>query len=77
MQASEIRTMTDEELHERLGELHREAFALRSEEMMGRLGDPNRMRALKRDVARIKTILRERELAAELMGGGEDSEGTA
>jgi large subunit ribosomal protein L29 len=71
MQASEIRTWTTDELEERLKETHREFFALRRDRVSGRLEDLNRIKALKRDIARMKTILRERELSAELIEGGE------
>ena len=67
MQAREIRTLTTEDLQGRLEEAHRELFALRRELAMGRLEDHNRISAVKRDVARMKTVLRERELTAELV----------
>ena len=67
MQAREIRTWTTEELQGRLGESYRELFALRRELAMGRLEDHNQIQAVKRDIARMKTVLRERELAAELV----------
>jgi large subunit ribosomal protein L29 len=67
MQAREIRTWTTEELQEQLEESYRELFALRRALAMGRLEDHNRITAVKRDVARMKTILRERELIAELV----------
>jgi large subunit ribosomal protein L29 len=67
MQAREIRTLTTEDLQGRLEEAHRELFALRRELAMGRLEDHNRIAAVKRDVARMKTVLRERELTAELV----------
>jgi len=68
MQAQEIRTWTTEELQDRLEDAYRELFALRRELAMGRLEDHNRVRSVRRDIARVKTILRERELAAELAG---------
>jgi large subunit ribosomal protein L29 len=71
MQASEIRTWTTDELEERLKETYREFFALRRDRVSGRLEDLNRIKALRRDVARMKTILRERELSTELIEGGE------
>jgi large subunit ribosomal protein L29 len=71
MQAREIRTWTTEEVQERLEEAYRELFVLRREKASGRLEDHNRIEAVKRDIARMKTILRERELSAELVGGGE------
>jgi large subunit ribosomal protein L29 len=67
MQAREIRTLTTEDLQGRLEEARRELFALRRELAMGRLEDHNRITAVKRDVARMKTVLRERELTAELV----------
>jgi large subunit ribosomal protein L29 len=67
MQAREIRTLTTEDLQGRLEEARRELFALRRELAMGRLEDHNRISAVKCDVARMKTVLRERELTAELV----------
>jgi large subunit ribosomal protein L29 len=67
MQAREIRTWTTEDLQGRLEDAYRELFALRRELAMGRLEDHNRISAVKRDVARMKTVLRERELTAELV----------
>ncbi len=67
MQAREIRTWTTAEMQERLDDTYRELFALRRELAMGRLEDYTRVRAVKHDIARIKTILRERELVAELV----------
>ena len=65
MQAREIRTWTTEELQGRMEDTYREVFALRRELAMGRLEDHNRVGAVKRDIARMQTILRERELIAE------------
>jgi len=67
MEAREIRTWTTEEIQERLDDASRELFALRRESAMGRLEDYNRVRAVKRDIARMKTILRERELVAQMV----------
>jgi large subunit ribosomal protein L29 len=67
MQVREIRTWTTEDLQGRLEDAYRELFALRRELAMGRLEDHNRISAVKRDVARMKTVLRERELTAELV----------
>ena len=71
MQAHEIRSWTTEELQGRLEEAYREMYALRHEQASGRLEDHNRLKAMRRDIARMRTILRERELSAELIGGGE------
>lgn len=71
MQVHEIRIWTGEEIEGRLGEAYRELFALRAAKAAAHLEDHSRIGAVKRDIARMKTILRERELSAELVGGGE------
>jgi len=63
MRARELRLLTDAELRARLEEAYRELFVLRQDWFMNRLQDNNRITATRRDIARIKTILRERELA--------------
>lgn len=68
MEAREIRTLTTEEIHSRLEEAHRELFTLRRQLDLGRLEDHNQIGRVKRNIARMKTILRERELIAEMMG---------
>ncbi len=70
MQAREIRTWTDAELHKQLDDAYRELFNLRQDWYMGRLEDNNRITAVKRDIARMRTILRERELAKLIIEGG-------
>jgi large subunit ribosomal protein L29 len=67
MQAREIRLWATEEIRERLDDAYRELFALRRELAMGRLEDYNRVKAVKQDIARMRTILRERELVTELV----------
>ncbi len=67
MEAREIRAWTTEELQGRLDDAYRELFTLRRELSMGRLEDHNRLRGVKRDIARMRTILRERELMVELV----------
>ncbi len=66
MEAREIRAWTTEEIQNRLEDTYRELFALRRQMALGRLEDHNQKRSVKRDLARMKTILRERELIAEL-----------
>jgi len=68
MQAREIRLWATEEIQRRLEDAYRELFVLRREMSMGRLEDTNRIRMVKRDIARMKTILLERELLAGLLG---------
>jgi large subunit ribosomal protein L29 len=67
VEAREIRDWTTDEIEHRLDEAHRELFALRRQLDLGRLEDHNQIKRVKRDVARMKTILRERELIAEMM----------
>jgi large subunit ribosomal protein L29 len=73
MQVREIRNLTVSEIEQRLEESSRELFTLRRAWELGRLEDHNRIRAVKRDIARMKTVLRERELGAVLMEEGEET----
>ncbi len=70
MQAHELRELTEEELRLRLQETRRELFNLRQQWYAGSLEDRNRLRAVRKDIARIMTILRERELVAALVQKG-------
>lgn len=63
MQAFEIRNLADDEIRTKLEETYEELFNLRFQFAIGQIKDPNRISALKKDVARLKTVLRERELA--------------
>jgi large subunit ribosomal protein L29 len=65
MQAKELREFTSEELQQRLQETRRELFNLRQQWYAGGLEDHNRLRAVRKDIARILTILRERDLVVE------------
>ena len=62
MKAQTFREMTAEELNLKLNELKQELFNLRFSHATGQLTNPMQMVNCKRDIARIKTILREREL---------------
>lgn len=66
MNAQEIRTLSTDEIKTRLDDVEEEFFNLRTQFTIGQLENFNRLTELKRDIARIKTILRERELAAEV-----------
>jgi len=63
MRASELRKMTVEELKIKLKELQEELFKLRFQHATGQLENVRRIPAVKRDIARIKTILREQGVA--------------
>ena len=60
MKASEIREMTAEEMNQKLDSLKQELFALRFQLAVNQLDNPTRLKAVKKDIARIKTILVER-----------------
>ena len=64
MKPKEIRELTDAEAHAKLRDLQQELFNLRLQQQTARLEQPSRMRLVRRDVARIETILRERQLTA-------------
>jgi large subunit ribosomal protein L29 len=63
MEAREIRAIATEEIQHRLDEAQEELFNLRFQWSIGQVKDNNRLTQVKRDIARLKTILRERELA--------------
>jgi large subunit ribosomal protein L29 len=64
MRAEDIRELTDDEIETRIAELAEERFRLRIRSATQTLEDPLRLRGLRKDVARLKTILRQRQLAA-------------
>lgn len=61
MNARELRAKGDDELRKELVDLHREAFNLRMQKGMGQLSRPRQVKRVRRDIARLKTILTERE----------------
>jgi large subunit ribosomal protein L29 len=67
LRIAEIRAMTDAELAARIQEGHQELFNLRFQRATGNLSNPMRFRHVRKDLARIKTVIRERELEAELV----------
>ena len=64
MKANELREMKNEELNVKLGELKQELFNLRFNHATGQLTNPMQINTCKKDIALIKTILKERELNA-------------
>ena len=68
MRAYEIRQLsTTEEIRQRLDDAHEELFNLQFQWSSGQLRDNNRLTQVKRDIARMLTILRERELEGEVV----------
>ena len=62
MKTDEMRDMTHAELDQRLAELKGELFNLRFQLATGQLENPLRIRSVRKDIARVKTIIRENEL---------------
>ena len=62
MKAKDIREKTETELQKELGELKSELFKLRFQHATNQLENPMKLKGVKKSIARIKTILREREL---------------
>ena len=63
MELKKMREMTEVELNTELDKMKKELFNLRFQHVTGQLENPVKMRELKKDIARVKTILREKELA--------------
>jgi large subunit ribosomal protein L29 len=64
MATSELRALNDAELANRLDDSYQELFNLRFQRSSGKLTNTARVREVRRQIARIKTLLRERELRA-------------
>ena len=65
MKASEIREMNIGEMQQKVNDLKEELFNLRFQHEIGQLENPNKMKQTKRDIAQVKTIIREVELKNE------------
>jgi large subunit ribosomal protein L29 len=68
MKASELREQTVEELRDREKELAEKLFALRLQRMTGQLESPAKVREARRDLARVLTVLREKEMQTAIAG---------
>ena len=62
MELNKMREMTDAELAAELDKMKKELFNLRFQHVTGQLENPVKMREVKRNIARVKTIIREKEL---------------
>lgn len=69
----ELRELTDEELAERLHESKEELFNLRFQMATGQLNNNRRLRTVRQEIARIYTVLRERELGLATGPDGKES----
>ena len=63
MELKKMRELTEVELNTELDKMKKELFNLRFQHVTGQLENPVKMRELKRDIARVKTIIKEKELA--------------
>ena len=66
MKVKEIRELTTEQIVAKVKENKEELFNLRFQQATGNLEKPSRIRDLRHDIARLKTVLRERELNKEV-----------
>ena len=64
MKINELRELDDQQLNDQLKEHYQELFNLRFQQVMGKLTATGRPRVVKREIAQMKTIIRERELGA-------------
>ena len=65
MELNKIREMSDKELNAELIKLKKDLFNLRFQHVTGQLENPVKLREIKKDIARVKTIIREKELIAQ------------
>ncbi|MBC5717393.1 50S ribosomal protein L29 [Lawsonibacter sp. LCP25S3_F5] len=63
MKANEVRKMSGEELQTKLQDLKKDLFNLRLQHATNQLDNPIRIAEVKKDIARVKTIIREQQLA--------------
>ncbi|MFU8841669.1 MAG: 50S ribosomal protein L29 [Nitriliruptoraceae bacterium] len=64
MTATELRELPDDELRVKLDESKEELFNLRFQVVTGQLDNPRRIKEVKREIARVLTVMRERDIAA-------------
>ncbi|MDD4616483.1 MAG: 50S ribosomal protein L29 [Alphaproteobacteria bacterium] len=64
VKTADVRTKTDKELEERLGELRKEQFNLRFQKATGQLANTARVRHVRKEIAKITTVVGERQRAA-------------
>jgi len=64
MKADDVRSRTDDELRDRLLALKKEQFNLRFQKASGQLGNASRFRTVRREIARIKTVMGDRRRQA-------------
>ena len=66
MKAEEIRSLSENELNAKLAEMKKDLFMLRMQHATNHLDNPQKIPALRRDIARVKTVLREKKVSEEV-----------
>ena len=66
MKAEEIRSLSEKELNDKLAEMKKDLFMLRMQHATNHLDNPQKIPALRRDIARVKTVLREKTVSEEV-----------
>jgi large subunit ribosomal protein L29 len=66
MKATEIRKLSDKQLEEKMNDAQQEMMNLRFQFVMGQITDTSRFKVVRRDIARMMTVMHERELAEEV-----------
>jgi large subunit ribosomal protein L29 len=69
MKAEEVRSMSADQLEEKLGELKKEQFNLRFQRATGQLENTSRVRTVRRDIARVRTVANQRRSGADSKKG--------
>jgi large subunit ribosomal protein L29 len=69
MKAKEVRAMSVTELEAKLADLKKDLFFLRMQHATNQLDNPTKIAAVKKDIARVKTILKEKELGLSTAAG--------
>jgi large subunit ribosomal protein L29 len=64
MKASDIRELSEDELAQQFAEMQQEMFNLRMQKSFGQMENPARLRIVRRDLARMNTVIREKETAS-------------
>lgn len=68
MKAKSLKDLSTQELNNKLTDLKQELFNLRFQHATGQLENPMKIKNVKRDIARINTVIREQELSAQVAG---------
>ncbi|MCP4712182.1 MAG: 50S ribosomal protein L29 [Planctomycetes bacterium] len=70
MKANDIREMNPDELSDELENLQKKFFEIRTQAVTEKLEDPTQLTKVKRDIARIMTVIRERQIVEQAQAGG-------